>query len=135
MLHISPSAALLLLTAGMLLIYAELNRPGLILPGALGLTASLLAAARFLQIGLSPGAAAAFLLALSLLALSTRTRSRLPLAALATASLLFAFLRPSAQARPHTAVAIACAVLLGPGTSLLTTIAARARQNKGLDLK
>jgi fumarate reductase subunit D len=35
--HLSPDSALLLLTFAVLLIYVELNRPGWILPGALGL--------------------------------------------------------------------------------------------------
>lgn len=133
-----PDAALLLFTAGVLLIYLELNRPGLILPGAAGLTLSLLALSRFLRPGLSPAAAAAALLGGALLLLSTRTRTRLPCAIAASAALLYAFLRPApavAGDRPHAATAVVCALLLGMGTSLLTTIAARARQNKGLDSK
>ena len=139
MLHnLSPDAALLLLTGGLLLIYIELNRPGLIVSGALGLTFTLLALARFARDPIAPAAAGAGVAGALLLVLSARTRTHLPLALLSTAALLYAFLRPPPGplgTRPNRRVAVPCALILGLGTSLLTTIAARARQNKGLDLK
>ncbi len=131
----SPDTALLVLTVGFLLIYIELNRPGLILPGATGVTLVLIAAARLIRQGsLPPAHLAAGLFGIAFLVLSTRTRRHLGLGLLATAALLFGFHR-DASTGPRSLVAIPCALFLGIGTSFLTTIAARARQNKGLDLK
>ena len=131
----SPDTALLVLTAGFLLIYIELNRPGLILSGAIGLTLALLAASRLIRQGsLPPAHLAACLFGLALLILSTRTRRHLALGFLATVALLFGFHVPAFDG-PRPLVAVPCALFLGIGTSFLTTIAARARQNKGLDLK
>ena len=47
--HLSPDAAIVVLTMGVLLIYVELNRPGWILPGAAGLLATLFAGASLLR--------------------------------------------------------------------------------------
>ena len=43
--QLSPDAALGMLTVGILLVYVELNRPGVVVPGAVGLTAVLFAVA------------------------------------------------------------------------------------------
>ena len=136
--YLAPDATLLLFTTGILLLYVEINRPGLILPGAVGLTVTLLALAHALRAGLPPRAAAAGLLATALLALSTRARPRLLLAVIASGALFYAFCNAvpiSGRDLRHICLPIVCAVVLGPGTFLLTTIAARARQNKGLDSK
>ncbi len=49
--HLSPDAALLVLTLGLLLIYVELNRPGWIVSGAVGLLAVLFAVASLARAG------------------------------------------------------------------------------------
>jgi len=43
--RMDSDSALLVLTMGVLLIYVELNRPGWVVPGAVGLTAALFAMA------------------------------------------------------------------------------------------
>ena len=102
---LSADQAILLFTLGIALIYVELNRPGWIIPGALGLLATLLALAAMVQNGIN--------LAAAMLALT----------------LGLARLNP----RIHAAISVPCGLLLGAGTSLLTRIAHRARVNKGLD--
>jgi len=137
LLHLTPDATIVLLTAGVLLVYLEFNRPGLILPGALGLALSLLAIARLISLPMGKGAAEACVLAAILLILSIRLRGRLLFGIAASISLLYGFgniVIPAPASRTHLAVTVVCALLLGAGTSFLTTIAARARQNKGLDL-
>jgi membrane-bound ClpP family serine protease len=136
LLHLSPDACLLLFTLGVALIYLELNRPGSILPGALGLLLALLAIAPLLHQQLSPAAVFILALGVALLALGLRRTTHFFLGALATFFLLLGFLQlvptPPDQ-RIHPAAAVPCALLLGFGTFYLTRIARRARLNKGLD--
>jgi membrane-bound serine protease (ClpP class) len=129
--RITPDQAILLLTAGVLLIYLELNRPGWIIPGALGLLATLLAIATLSQTSSSPVAAVLCISAVALLAVSLRKAAPTLVAAAATLTLTLGFteLNPGI----HHLVAVPCGLLLGVGTSVLTHIARRARANKGLD--
>jgi membrane-bound serine protease (ClpP class) len=134
--NLTPDAAVLLLTLGLTLIAVELNRPGSILPGALGLLLSLLAAAILLHH--HPRLAALALLIASSAALLLQLRLRLPLwaVALSTLVLIAGLLRlfPAAgRPRVHPAAAIPCCLFLAAGTTMLTRLAHRARQNKGLD--
>ncbi len=134
----SPDAAIVMLSSGLLLVSWELNRPGLVLPGACGLLAVLLALAALQPAasGISAGcfAAAALLLLFSL-------RLRIPLALEGAAALALVagfwsidgFRQPSGGSRAHMAVAIACGSLLGFASIFLARIARRARRNKGLD--
>jgi membrane-bound serine protease (ClpP class) len=132
---LSPDAAVLVLTLGIVLIAIELNRPGAILPGALGLLITLLAAARLIQ--LRPHPVSVALLAAAAVVLLLQLRRSLPLwtAFLATLALIAAllWLLPSDRPHPHPAIAVSCGLLLGAGTSVLTRLARRARLNKGLD--
>ncbi|HEX4156178.1 MAG TPA: hypothetical protein VHY48_11245 [Acidobacteriaceae bacterium] len=126
-----PDAAILLLTCGLVLIALELNRPGSILPGALGLLLALLACAALAH--RRPDPLAIGLLLISALILLLQSRRRIPpwIPCLATAAAIVGLVRIVPGV--HLATAVLCGLLLGVGTILLTRIALRARLNKGLD--
>jgi membrane-bound serine protease (ClpP class) len=133
---LTPDAAILLLTLGLALIAVELNRPGAILPGALGLLVTLLAAAKLAHLHPNPAAFALLLAASAVLLLQLRRRLPLWAAALAALAVItgLLWLVPAAGQPPiHPAIAILCGLALGVGTTVLTRLARRARQNKGLD--
>jgi len=129
---LTPTAALLLLTLGIALIYVELNRPGSILPGALGLLATLLAIAAIANHHPALPAVILCLMAIAPLALDLYRPTPLLLAIAATLALVigFSFLVPAAIT---LWVAIPCGTLLGAGTSVLTRIGRRARANKAVN--
>jgi membrane-bound serine protease (ClpP class) len=134
--HLSPDVALLVLTLGLLLIYVELNRPGWVVSGAVGLLATLFAVASLGRMELNLGAIALVGTAVVLLALDLRQRTQGMVAVAATLALVLGFeylVRGPAGMRMHTLTAVGCGVVLGVGTSILTRIARRARTNKGLD--
>jgi membrane-bound serine protease (ClpP class) len=128
---LSPDQAILLLTLGVLLIYVELNRPGWIVPGALGLLAALIAMAALMQDGIRPVAAVLCATAIALFAVALRRT--VPWVVAAAATLPLALGLAQIDANVHAVIAVPCGLLLGAGTSLLTRIARRARVNKGLD--
>lgn len=136
MAHLSPDAAILLLTLGLLLIYIELNRPGWIIPGASGLLASLFAIASLLQLHLNAEALVLLATAVLLLGLDLLRRTPAIVAVAATLALLLGFnylvLGPG-NLRVHPFTASLSGLTLGGGTSILTRIARRARTNKALD--
>jgi membrane-bound ClpP family serine protease len=127
---LSPDAAVLLLTVGIALIAVELNRPGWIVPGALGVLATLLAAAAILD--QHPSALAISLLFAAAAVLLLQLRRALPLwiALFAGAAGVIALALLPGVRLP---VAICCGLALTIGTTVLTRIARRARKNKGLD--
>lgn len=134
---LSPNAAVLILTLGLTLIALELNRPGSILPGAIGLLLTLLAAASLATRHPQRKAVVWIVAFLVLLMLGTRgKRESLVLAAAITAGLIFSIcgLLPAVPGqRVSTWAAVLSGLILGAGTIVLTGIARRARQNKGLD--
>jgi membrane-bound serine protease (ClpP class) len=134
--NLSPDSALILLTLGLLLIYVELNRPGWIITGALGLLAFLFAIASLLPRELNPAAIALICTAVGLLVLDLLRRTQPMVAVAATLALVLGFshlvLGPEGL-RIHTVTAVVCGAVIGGGTSILTRIARRARANKGLD--
>jgi len=132
---LSPNAAVLLLTAGTLLIYLELNRPGSILPGALGLLSSLLAIYALARGPLHPIALILLLSAIALLSLDLVRPTPIPVAVAATLALILGLrcLLPNPGQPLALSVAVVCGLVLGISTSVLTRIARRARANKGLD--
>lgn len=137
-LHLSPDAAVLCFTLGLLLIYLELNRPGLILPGAIGLLIVLLAIAVLLPLPLSPVGVVLITAAAGLLMFGLTRQTPLLLAVTATLALIFGFLHlvvKGDSSQVHALTATGCGLVLGAGTSLLTHLARRARANKGLDLE
>ncbi|HEY5214487.1 MAG TPA: hypothetical protein VIJ38_15850 [Acidobacteriaceae bacterium] len=131
--HLSPDAAILVLTMGLLLVYIELNRPGWILPGTVGLVAALFAVASLLRLELSLGAMALLGTAVGLLALDLLRRSPAMVAVAATVALTLGFSQLVAGPgglRVNWWTALAAGLVLGTGTSILTRIARRARTNK-----
>ena len=137
-LHLSPDTAILCLTLGLLLIYLELNRPGLVIPGAIGLLTVLLTIAALLPLPLSGIGVALISAAAGLLLLDLVQKLPMLLAVTATLALIFGFLNlvKKGNGPPvHALTAIGCGLVLGAGTSLLTHLARRARANKGLDLE
>jgi membrane-bound serine protease (ClpP class) len=133
---LSPNAAILILTAGLALVALELNRPGSILPGAVGLLLALLAAASLSQHRPRPEPVLQFVASMVLLLLQARRPLLWIIPASATILLILSMgtLLPSTvQPGISPWVALLCGVFLGTGTTLLTRIAQRARQNKGLD--
>lgn len=134
--NLPPDGAIVVLTLGLLLIYIELNRPGWIIAGAVGLLAVLFAAASLGRLELNAGALVLVCTAVALLGLDLLRRTPLMVAVAATLALVLGLnhlvIGPGAvRIRPVTAVL--CGVILGAGTSFLTRIARRARTNKGLD--
>ena len=131
--QLSPHAALGLLTVGILLIYVELNRPGGVVPGAVGLTAALFAVASLVRGGMNPAAVVLVVAAVVLLGLGLRRRMPVVVDVAGTLGLVlgFCFLERDAQLRPG--LAVSCGILLGGLTAILARIARRARSNKGLD--
>ncbi len=129
----SPNVALVVLTVGILLIYVELNRPGWVVPGAVGLTAALFAVASLGRIGVHPAAAVMVGTAVVLLGLGLRRRTPVVVDVGATLGLVLGFLSLERDAGIAPGLAGGCGILLGGLTSILTRIARRARSNKGLD--
>ena len=134
--HLPPDGAIFMLTLGLLLIYVELNRPGWIITGALGLLAVLFAAASLGRLELNAGALLMVCTAVALLGLDLLRRTPPMVAVAATLALVLGLDRlvegPDAL-RIYTGTAVLCGVILGAGTSILTRIARRAHTNKGLD--
>jgi membrane-bound serine protease (ClpP class) len=131
--HISPDAALLLLTVGILLIYLELNRPGWIFPGAFGLLLSLLSLASILRFSLRPSAVVITAAAGAVMALSLLRRIPVPISIATATALICGFVylvRGPGTSRIHVPTALLCGLILGTATPLLSTVARRARKNK-----
>lgn len=123
-------------TVGLLLIYVELNRPGWIVPGAVGLIGALFAIASMVRMELNAGAVALVSTAIALLVLDLLRRTQWIVAVAATLALVLGFdhlVLGVGAMRIHTATAVGCGLVLGGCTSILTRIARRARANKGLD--
>jgi membrane-bound serine protease (ClpP class) len=132
-----PDAALSVLTFGLLLIYVELNRPGWIVPGAIGLLLALLSIASLLRLHLRWSGALLVLAAVAVLTLNLVRPIHVFIAILTTFALIvgFAYLTSGrADSHAHPATAIVCGLVLGAGTSVLTSIARRARVNKRVRL-
>lgn len=132
----SPDIAVLCCTAGILLIYLELNRPGRVLPGSAGLLLALLAVSALLHMHLAIRGLACLAGSAAVLAVGLRHRSSVVWALVATMGIFagcLALVRGPGTVRIHAPTAAVCSIFLGTGTWLLTRIARRARINKGLD--
>src|ERR1700751_3578366 len=113
---LSPNAAVLILTAGLALIALELNRPGSILPGALGLLLTLLAAASLVQHHPRPEPVFQFIVSMALLLLQARRPLLWIIPASATIILVLSIgtLLPLAvHPRIDLWIAILCGLFLG----------------------
>jgi len=131
--RLGPDSALLVLTLGVLLIYVELNRPGWVVPGAVGLTAALFAVASLGRMGVMPGAGALVGTAVVLLGLGLRRRTPVVVDVAATLALVLGFLHLVRDAEIEPGLAVGCGLILGGASAILARIARRARANKGLD--
>ena len=123
----------MLLTVGILLIYVELNRPGWVVPGAVGLTAALFAVASLGRVGVNPAAAVLVGTAVVLLGLGLRRRTAWVVDVAATLALVLGLCLLERDARIGLGLALICGIFLGGSTAILARIARRARANKGLD--
>ena len=134
----NPNYDLPLLLVGILLIYLECNRPGTVLPAALGTLCTMLALFGLSQLTLNPVALVAILLAFALLGLEFFFNARNFLAAFAAAVLAFGLARlmhtpvgaPQSHLAVHPAVALLVAFLFVLVTVPLVRIALQARRNK-----
>jgi membrane-bound ClpP family serine protease len=133
-LPLAVAPTVLLLTAGILLIALELNRPGLILPGCLGLAGSLVAIA---SIAHCPHPAAPLFLLVCALAcsafqLTQGTQRLIALTAFLYLASFGLFTRHMSSVIPPWLALLtgACALTLSFVISWLAKVAARARLNK-----
>ena len=132
---LSPNRAIVIATTGICLIFLELNRPGRVIPGALGLTLLLLAAAALSHHQLQP--AALVLLLLSSGTLTANLWRQLPSwlggAAILAFALSLRFLIPEC-AYPHvlTSTALTCGLAIGLLGTARSRIALRARRLKAV---
>jgi membrane-bound serine protease (ClpP class) len=131
-----PNLAVLLMIAGVLLIYLEFNVPGTIVPGSLGALCVLLA---LFGLGMLPVNHASILLLLAagcLLMLEIKIPSHGVLGIAGIAALVAGLATlvdgPVDELRVHTAVALAAGIGFGAITLLLAWTAVRARRNKVL---
>ena len=132
----TPDVAVAVASLGVCLIFVELNRPGRILPGALGLSLLLLAAGNLLAGGVRPWAAFLLLSCIAIMLLHVwrrLTTTLLMLTGLASIVSL-RFLEPPYRNPPvHTPVAILCGGVLASLSAFLARVAYRARRAKALD--
>jgi len=133
--EVSPGAALGAFTLGLLLIYVELNRPGRVIPGAVGLLLTLLACARLgaahpRPLALLLVATAGALLAMELLHDTYRVVEAAAAIPLAAALALVLGFRLMVMPPVGWMVCILCGVALGGVTVALARVARRARANK-----
>lgn len=132
---LTPDVAVVLGTLGLCLGFVECNRPGRILPGALGLTLTLFALASLVRDG--PRAWAVLLLLGAALTLLANVWRRLPWWSLIAATVgaiagLRFLIRPEIPG-VRSAVAVVCGGVLGSLSALLSRIAYRARRLKAVD--
>lgn len=129
-----PDVDVLLIVGGALLIYIELNVPGMVVPGAVGILVLLLGAFGLSQMPVRPWAVLLLAFATVPLVLAGRPPQRVSLAAVGTACLVggFAFLvkARSSELGVHRVTAVCAGVVLGLASSWLAGVAFRARRNK-----
>jgi membrane-bound ClpP family serine protease len=128
---VGPNGAFLLLIFGLLAIYCELIRPGIVLPGVLG-AASALAGAYFLfRESLQITGLALLAVAILLLIAEAFTAPYFLLGTLGTIALTagFGLLLPGSR-RIATALGIPVSAVFGIITTLLASVAKRAHRNK-----
>jgi membrane-bound serine protease (ClpP class) len=132
----NPDLAFLLLAFGVFSIYVEFSRPGLVLPGVLGATLSLIALSGLARFSVTlPGVLLVFLaLAMFVLEALVSTRGVLMLAGIAAmvkgSLLLIDTTDPALRIHPNIAFAVTIPFALV--TTLLLSIAIRARRNKSV---
>lgn len=131
-----PDLAVLLLVAGVLLIYLEFNIPGTIIPGALGTFMVLLALFGLNLLPLSHTAVFLLLLGLAFLILEFKIPSHGVIAGVGILAIVFGLATlvdaPVRELRVHPATALAAGLAFGLITLFLASIALKARRNKTL---
>jgi membrane-bound serine protease (ClpP class) len=131
-----PDLAVLLLLAGLLLIYAEFNVPGTIIPGALGTLLLLLGLFGLNLLPIRHTAVALLVAGLVLMVLELKSASHGILAMAGTVSIVFglATLVDVSEGGPgvQPATAIAAGLAFGVISMSLAWLAIRARRNKTL---
>ena len=130
-----PDLCLLMLLAGILLIYVECNRPGWILPGCAGGLLSLLALHELASFPLRPYAFVSIAGGMTLMLTEVLWRTWRVATAFGILLLtwgLRSLVQPSASSRVHLPVAFFVSLVLGLTTEWLGRIALRARRNKRL---
>ena len=129
-----PNLAVLILLAGVLLIYMEFNTPGTIIPGALGTLFVLLALFSLNLLPVRYTSLALIVGAIILMVLEAKFPSHGILASVGTIALVLGTLTlvagPIPEMRVQLATAIATGLAFGLITTFLVRIAWRARQNK-----
>ena len=132
----NPDLAVLLLLAGILLVYAEFNLPGTIVPGALGALLVMLALFGLNLLPVRHAAVALLCAGLILLLAELKIPSHGIVALTGTAALVVGLATlvdaPIGEMRVHVATAIAVGVGLGAVSLWLAWIALLARRNKFL---
>ena len=132
----NPNLALLLLAAGVLLIYVEFHVPGTIVPGALGTVMVLLALFALNMLPVRHAAVALLVAGVVLLALEVKFASHGALAVAGIAALAAGLMTlvdaPVEQLRVRPGVAIGVSAGLGGLTVFLLRLAMRAKRRKAL---
>jgi membrane-bound serine protease (ClpP class) len=137
---VDPNLAVLMLAAGVLLIYLEFNVPGTIVPGALGVLLVMLALFALNLLPLRYASVALLLVAMLLIVLEAKYGGHGALALTGIVALVFGLLTlvdtPVHELRVHLGTAVAVGIAFGGITLFLAVIAMRARRLKvrtGLD--
>lgn len=129
---LSPATAYAFVVFGLLLVYAELTRPGAVLPGTCGLVLLCLGSHGLWRCGLRAGGLALCAAAVALFSAEAIGRSRLWLGGLpATAALIAGSLTLCRTPVPPL-LAITGSVAMGASTTLLLRASRRARRNKSV---
>ena len=130
---LNPDYLVLLLIAGVLLIYAEFNMPGAVVPGALGMLAVLIALFGLSQMRISHAAIGLLLVGVCVMLLELKAPSHGILGLAGTALLVWGLATLVIAPDPvHLATALAAGIAFGGITLVLAFIAMRARNNKFL---
>ncbi len=128
---LNPDLLVLLLIAGVLLIYAEFNLPGTVVPGALGMLAILIALFGLSRMRISHAAVALLLIGVTVMLLELKAPSHGVLGLAGTSLLVWGLATLVIAPDPvHVATALAAGVAFGGITLTLAFIALRARRNK-----
>lgn len=137
---VDPNLAILLLAAGVLLIYLEFNVPGTIVPGSVGVLLVLLALFALNLLPLRYASVALLLVAMLLIVLEAKYGGHGALAFTGIVALIFGLLTlvdaPVQELRVHIGTAAAVGIAFGGITLFLAIIAMRSRRLKvrtGLD--
>ena len=130
---LNPDLLVLLLLAGVLLVYAEFNMPGAVVPGAVGLLFVLIALFGLSRMRISHAAVALLLVGTAVMLLELKAHAYGLFGLTGTALLVWGLATLVIAPDPvHLATALAVGVAFGGITLTLAFIALRASRNKRL---